>query len=95
MCWTCEGPHMKKESPKKSKTSTSKCTSSSIDQEHYGVEGHAIDHCYSLHPKLCFNKYINNNYGKSKRGCGGNEGKATSKASSKANDQGRGDMAIT
>jgi hypothetical protein len=39
-----------------------------LECEHCSVKGHDIDHRYSLHPKFCFNKSINNEDGKSKRG---------------------------
>jgi hypothetical protein len=32
--------------------------------EYYDVEGHDIDHCYSLHSKFCLNKSTNNKDGK-------------------------------
>jgi hypothetical protein len=69
--------------------------------EHCGVEGHDIDHCYSLCSKFCPNKSINNKDCKSKGGRGVNndsqtKGKTIGKASSKANEQGQGvGMAIT
>ncbi len=80
----------------------SKSISSSKEKcEHCDVDGHDIDHCYSLHPKFHPNKSTNNKDGGGKGGCrGGNgfqtKGKATNKLSSKANNQGQGDgMAIT
>jgi hypothetical protein len=58
---------MKKECPDKDKTSTFKSTFS-IDEEceHFGVQGHNIGHCYSLHPEFHANKSTNNKDNKSK-----------------------------
>jgi hypothetical protein len=83
---------MSKECPNKSKAFISKSTfSNTIKCEHYGVEGHDIDHCYSLHLKLCPNKSINKD-GKCIRGCGGGnnfqfKGKITCKFFDKANNE--------
>jgi hypothetical protein len=69
--------------------------------EHCDVDGHDIDHFYSLHPKFHPNKSTNNKDDGGKGGCRGSngfqtKGKATNKVSSKANNQGQGDgMATT
>jgi len=41
-----------------------------VSSKDYGVKGRYIDHCYSLHPKICPNKSTNNKDGKIKRGYG-------------------------
>jgi len=68
----------------------SKSISSSNEKcEHCDVDGHDIDHCYSLHPKFHPTKSTHNKDGGDKGGCrGGNgfqtKGKASNKVSSKA-----------
>ncbi len=96
VCWICGSPHMKKECPNKGKAFTSKSRFSSVEKcEYYGVEGHDIDHYYSLHPKLHPNRPNNNKDVKGKGGCGGgngfqSKGKATWKSSNKDNNKGKG-----
>ncbi len=75
VCRICGSPHMKKKCPNKGKAFTSKSTFSNVEKcEHYGVEGHDIDHCYSLHPKLHPNRSTTNKDIKGKGGCGGGNG---------------------
>jgi hypothetical protein len=87
---------MKKECPNKGKAFTSKSRFSSVEKcEHYGVEGHDIDHYYSLHPKLHPNRSNTSKDVKDKGGCGeGNgsqsKGKAIGKSSNKDNKKGKG-----
>jgi hypothetical protein len=66
VCWIHGDPHLK-ECPKKGITFTFKPTSSSNEKyEHCGVDGHDIDHYYSLHLDFIFTKYINNKDSKGK-----------------------------
>jgi hypothetical protein len=64
-----------KKCPNKNKTSTSKFTTSNTKEcEHHRVEGHRIDHYYSLHLELHPSKSINKKDDKGEGGCGGGDG---------------------
>jgi hypothetical protein len=64
-----------KKCPNKNKTSTSKLTTSNTEEcEHHGVEGHGIDHYYSLRLELHPSKSINKKDDKGEGGCGGGDG---------------------